>query len=161
MLVGHEIVEISNSQREQEESKLDRMEAEKVFELLCPPILIQLILNNLIDKAKIRDRDYVFSKIKNYSKEVNSNDVFFVVTIHNEFVEAAKDAIKADRSEVAIILISTAIEQILNINYRYLMRYRKIPDDDIYWVIRRSNFTDKVGWLLALIFGLKLDKDFF
>jgi hypothetical protein len=159
MLVGQEIIEVSDSLRENEERELDRMVAEMALQTLYPPILVQLILNDKIDKAKIGDRDYLLSKIKNYSEEVGSENVFFVVTIYEEFIEAAKDAIKADRCEVAIILISTAIEHILNINYSYIMRFRKISDDDIYRVIRRSNFTDKVGWLLVLIFNMKLDEN--
>jgi hypothetical protein len=160
MLIGHEIEEISSSLREREENKLYGMMVDGAFQSICPPVLTQLLLNNLIDKTKIHDRDYLLSKLRNYSKEVESEDVFFVVIIYDEFIEAAKDAIKADKNEVAIILISTAIEHILNINYRYLMRYRKISDEVIYNVIKRFNFSDKVGWLLEFIFDLKLDKSF-
>jgi hypothetical protein len=66
---------------------------------------------------------------------------------------------KANMLEIAVVLISTAIEHTLNINYRFLMRLRHFSDENITEMIKNSNFRSKVGWLMPLVFQMELEPE--
>lgn len=157
MLAGQEIAEITDFFREHKEQEVEAMVMESLLQNLLPNIFIQLILKDKIDKTKINDRDYLLSKVLDRS-EIR-NDIFYVVAFHKNFIEAAREAIEANRSEVAIVLISTVVEHIINIEYRHLMRYREFSDKDITKIIKRNSFEDKLGWLMSLIFEMDLEED--
>lgn len=159
MLVGQEISEITDALKEREKREIDKSEVTWLLRQLAPIVLTQLILNDKIDKTKIGDKGYLFSKLKNYKDDIASCDVFYVTEFHEDFIKAAKEAIEANRLEVAVVLISTVIEHILNINYRIAMRFQKVSDDDITKIIRRSNFEDKTGWLMKFVLKKELEED--
>jgi hypothetical protein len=141
-----------------EEMPLSKEKITFVLKEFVPGILIQLLLNGMIDKSKISDPDYLWSKVINDKSEI-LGDIFYIVNAHKDFLEIAKIAIDTNKQMVAVVLISTAIEHILNSHYRYFMRLSGFTDEDITKVIKNNNFDDKTGWLMTLIFKTELDQN--
>ncbi|MBE7942865.1 hypothetical protein IM725_20080, partial [Ramlibacter aquaticus] len=84
----------------------------------------------------------------------------FLVSIDNSFIESARDAIAVNRSEVAIVLISTVVEHQLNMFYREALNERdNLDDDTITKIIRSNSLSDKTGWLFKLVFQDEIDAD--
>jgi hypothetical protein len=80
------------------------------------------------------------------------------VTIHNTFIEFAKDAIDKKEPMIALVLLATAVEQIINCYYRFFLQYRCVPEEDIIQVIRRNNIDSKIRWLMPIILRCELNK---
>ena len=122
-----------------------KMKLEKTEDLVkqfVPSILIQLLMHGNIDKEKISDSEYLWSKVK-YERSNLASDIFCIVTFHEEFLEVAKKSLDEGKNEAAIVLIATAIEHVLNINYRQIMKFRRFSDEDITKIIKNNNFEDK------------------
>ena len=79
--------------------------------------------------------------------------------IHNEFIEQAKNAVTSGRMKVAIILISTTIEHLLNIYYRQLLLFKELSPETITDIIRRTNVESKIGWLNSLTGQFEIPQD--
>lgn len=124
---------------------------EDLVKQFIPSILIQLLMHRNIDKEKISDSEYLWSKVKDERSNLAS-DIFYIVVFHEQFLEVAKKSLDEGKNEVAIVLIATAIEHVLNINYRQIMKFRGFSDEDITKIIKNNNFEDKIGWLMSLIF---------
>ncbi|VVB72285.1 Uncharacterised protein [uncultured archaeon] len=60
---------------------------------------------------------------------------------------------------VAVVLIVTAIEQLMNVYYRNVLELRGLPQEDITKIIRRCNVDVKIDWLITLVLGHELPKD--
>ena len=71
--------------------------------------------------------------------------------IHEDFAESAEDAIAADRPEVAVVLVATAVEHILNEFYREVLAPRL--SDEVITEVLRSKLHVKLGWLMTLAVG--------
>jgi hypothetical protein len=139
-----------------EEMPLSKEKITFVLKEFVPGILIQLLLNGMIDKSKISDPDYLWSKVINDMGEI-LGDIFYIVNAHKDFLEIAKIAIDTNKQMVAVVLISTTVEHILNCHYRYFMRLSGFTDEDITKIIKNNNFDDKTGWLMTLIFKTELE----
>lgn len=141
-----------------EEMPLSKEKITFVLKEFVPGILIQLLLNGMIDKSKISDPDYLWSKVMDDKSDI-LRDIFYIINAHRDFLEVAKIALDTNKQMVAVVLISTAIEHILNGHYRYFMRLSRFNDDDITKVIKNNNFDDKTGWLMTLIFKTELERN--
>jgi hypothetical protein len=160
MLIGQNIIEIEDFLEERETERELKEISDLILQSLLPNILLQLVLNNKIDKAKIYDRNYLFSKVKDFSREIGGDNIFYIVESHKEFIDAANDAIKTNKNRIAIILIATAIENILNVEYSFLLRLRNFSNNDIYDIIRGNQIPAKIGWLMKLVFEIELEERF-
>jgi hypothetical protein len=144
-----------NQLDDSEEKSEDIKDLVKQF---VPSILIQLLINGKIDQGKISDSKYLWSKVKNERSDLVS-EIFYIVSFHEEFLEVAKDSLDNGKNEVAIVLIATAIEHVLNINYRQIMKFRRFSDENITLIIKNNNFEDKIGWLMSLFFEKDLEPE--
>jgi len=160
MLIGQHIKEIEDFLEERETERELKEFCDLISQSLLPNILLQLMLNNKIDKTKIHDRDYLLSKATDFSREIGGDNIFYIVETHKEFIDAANDALKANKYRLAILLIATAIENILNIEYSFLLRLRNFSNNDIYDIIRGNQIPAKIGWLMKLVFEIELDENF-
>ncbi len=125
---------------------------------LVPGILIQLLINGKIDNEKMSDSNYLWSKVINERKDISS-DIFYIVDFHDDFLEVARHSMDNGKKEVAIVLIATTIEHVLNMNYRQIMRVSGFLDQDSTKVIKNNNFEDKTSWLMSLIFKKDLEPE--
>jgi len=160
MIIGQAITEIEEFFKEREIEHEENVFIDLITQSILPNILIQLIMNNKIDKTKIHDRNYLISKATNFQKEIGGHNIFYIVEPHKEFIDAANEAIKANKYRLGIILIATAIENILNMEYSFLLRLRNFSNNDIYEIIRGTPIPAKIGWLMKLVFGMELEEDF-
>jgi hypothetical protein len=160
VLIGEKIEGMSSDQEEiadfLRKRRTDKDEAKELFRDIAPSIIIQLILKGEIEKSKIHDREYILSKIR--GGKLN-RDTFFIVSIHDDFLEFARNAIESDNQMIAIVLVATAIEHLLNIYYRQVMLVGGISGEDITKIIRASNFEAKMGWLMSIIFKIELEQE--
>jgi uncharacterized protein YutE (UPF0331/DUF86 family) len=77
----------------------------------------------------------------------------------NQLIEAARDAIKQERIPVAIILVATSIEHVVNIFYREILEKRyKLSSDEATDAIR-SNFQTKLSWLLKILSNHEISEE--
>lgn len=160
MLIGQEITEIEDFLEERGKEQESKECSDLISRSVLPNILLQLILNNKIDKTKINDPDYLLSKAKDFRKEIGGHNIFYIVESHKEFIDAAKEAINANKYRIGFLLIATAIENVLNMEYSFLLRLRNFSNNDIYEIIRGNQIPAKIGWLMKLVFEMELDENF-
>ena len=80
-------------------------------------VLREMFSRGLIAPERVNDPDYLWPVIlKNFDEIVP--DVEMATAIHDSFLDVAEFAIDADEPAVAVVLVATAIEHILNIYYR-------------------------------------------
>ena len=160
MLIGQDVTEIGDF-LEDRERKREQEETEKyIVESFLPNIILKMILLNRIDKTKIHDRDYILSKLVEYNREAGSNNVFYHIEAHEEFIDAARNAVKSNNHRLAILLAATSIENILNIEYSIILKLRNFSNKDIKDVMRGNQIRAKIGWLMKLVLQMELDNDF-
>lgn len=121
-------------------------------------IVLELIREGTLDRARVNDRGYILQMVTANIVPCADN-ASFIFTLHDEFLEAAREAVTAGRRPVAIVLLATAIEQGVNVFYRLALgTVRNAPETDITEVIRGSNIRPKLGWLMRLASGSELDE---
>jgi hypothetical protein len=136
------------------EKEVGRIVKNRVF-----PVLIRaLIAKKILDIDRLEEGDYILSTIKENTELID--DLRMIVSIDENFIESARDAIEMHRPEVAIVLITTVIEHQLNILYREaLLEHDNLDDDSITEIIRNNTISDKTGWLFNLILRDEMDYD--
>jgi hypothetical protein len=113
------------------------------------PIVLRTMLNRgLIDLDRTHDERYLWHVVM-----ANLRDMlpYFqaVVEIQYDFLEVAQQAMDAGKPMVAVVLVATAVEQLINMYYRDLLCARGLPEPEITEIIR-SNIDPKLGWLFSL-----------
>jgi len=129
----------------------------KIFaEKLLPVLIRKLIIAGMLDTAKLSEADYILSVVKSHPEFVK--DLAFIVSIDDDFLESARDAIAVNRPEVAIILIATIVEHQLNMFYREaLNEHDGLDDESITKIIRSNSLSDKTSWLFKLVLRDEMD----
>jgi hypothetical protein len=99
--------------------------------------------------------DLVWAKLDDVIPEMN-----LTLLVHVDFIEVATHAVDANKPQVALVLIATAIEQILNAGTRWLLEESKgLSTRQATEVIRRTNIHAKLTWLSELIAPHPLDEN--
>ena len=125
--------------------------------LILPIILQDLIRQGHLDATRVNDTDYVRNMLHEHLDELVHN-INWVTGIDEGFMNSAREAVDADRLEVAIVLIAVTIEHRLNMFYRVaLSEIGGFSLEDTTEVIRNSNARDKTGWLLKLVSKQEMD----
>jgi hypothetical protein len=70
--------------------------------------------------------------------------------VDDQFIESAQEAVTANRPAVAVVLIATAIEHILNMFYREVLETKSDLSTEDTTNVLRSTFHTKLGWLMLL-----------
>jgi hypothetical protein len=123
-----------------------------------PALIRILIAKKILDVNRLSEGDYILSVIKENTEFID--DIRFIVSIDEDFIESARDAIAIHRPEVAIVLIATVIEHQLNILYREaLSEHENLDDDSTTKIIRNNTLSDKISWLFNLVLRDKMDHD--
>lgn len=122
-------------------------------------ILNSLILDGTIDKDKAHDPGYLQELVLMNAYILDEPSFSRIVEIHHEFCDSARKMIEDKKPIVAIVLLCTAIEQILNLYYRHFLNAQGISDDEITKIIKRNNFDIKTGWLMTLVVGHEFPPD--
>jgi hypothetical protein len=125
------------------------------FRFFLPGIIELLLSKGLIDLTKASDRLYLLSVVRqNLSLSLEDlKDTGAGVRLDVEFLDNAIHAIKNDNRAVAIVLISTAIEHILNVYLYALLTYKRVSANGATNAIRRTNVEDKMSWLVTILGG--------
>lgn len=119
----------------------------KLIDQLKPSLLQMLLLDEKLDRSRLSDISYVKAVLDENFEEL-IKEVEIRISLENDLLLSAKEAIQADRPEVAIILMATAIEHKLNEFLRDVLQVR-LPDEVITEAVR-SNMPAKMGWLMIL-----------
>lgn len=129
----------------------------KMFKERILPLLVRkLITDEILDTSRLSEADYVLSEIKAHPEFIDT--LKFFVSIDDNFIKSARDAIAANRPEVAIVLISTAIEHQLNMFYRETLdECNKLDEDTATRIIKSNSLHDKTGWLFKLTLQRDMD----
>jgi hypothetical protein len=122
-------------------------------------ILNRLVLDGMIDKDKAHDPEYLEKLVLKNTYILDEPSFSRIIEIHHEFCASARKMIDDNKPIVAIVLLCTAIEQILNLYYRYFLTFQGISDEDITKIIKRNNFDIKTGWLMTLVVGREFPPD--
>jgi hypothetical protein len=117
-------------------------------------IIEKLLDDALIDRSRLMEDQYVWSTIRK-NKDI-MREMGVIDEPHHEFSDFAKTAFERKKHEAAIVLIATAIEQSINVFYRYALQAKDLFTEDEITEIIKSNLPAKTGWLLALISGYRL-----
>jgi hypothetical protein len=112
-------------------------------------VLREMFSRGIIDSERVDDIDYLRSVILENFDEIVP-DVEMLTAIHNNFLDVAEYAIDADKPAVAVVLVATAIEHILNLHYRDLLMRKGMDQKEVKSVIRSTRMEAKTGWLMAL-----------
>jgi hypothetical protein len=130
----------------------------RVAELVLPVIVANLIREGLLDKTRLSDAQYIRSVILD-NDEIFDN-VRAIVSIYDNFIESAREAVVADRLEVAVVLVAVVIEHHLNSFYREALEdLGMLVEGDVTEMIRNSNVRDKTGWLFRLVSEQDMDDE--
>lgn len=114
------------------------------------PLLVREMLSrNLINIERKEDSDYLWDVVLKH--DYLTQEISFSIRIHDEFIQQSKISIKRKDYFVAIILLATAIEHILNLYFVERLHLQKISGSEIREVIRKTNLDAKTGWLLSII----------
>ncbi len=147
--------------RDKNSSKTKEEIYHSVVQTTIPLILEKLLAKGLIDINRIDDHKYL-NKIIRQSIEApelaveKGNQEYIVegieltVTFHQDFIEIAEYAIENGKLCVAVILLATTIEHILNIYLRIILSNRGLPSEEITRTIRRSNFHSKIEEFISI-----------
>lgn len=139
------------------DSDADKNIEREVLRKFIVGILHVLVKENKIDMTKTYDPIYLANIVSEYESILDDADG--IIEIHHEFIDAAKEAIKNDKPIIAVVLLSTSVEQILNLHYRLALLMKGLSNEDITQILKRSNSDAKVGWLTSLVFGFKLSNE--
>lgn len=128
-----------------------------MMEKFLPGLIRMLIVDGTLDASRLSEVDYIFSVVEANS-ELAAKLKYFV-SIDDDFLESARDAIAANRPEVALVLIATVVEHQLNMFYREALSEcnGQLDEDDITRVIKSSQLADKTGWLFKFVLEDELD----
>ena len=142
-----------------ESSNIDHDQIKNLLTKIMPAIVRNLLLEGRVDKDKLNDKEYMLNALEKNRDIIDELGV--VLIMHEHFLKSAQDAIAANRPEVAVVLIATAIEQIINSFYREVLEEKGLLSaDEITELIRTTNFAAKIGWLLAIIAEYDVENDF-
>jgi hypothetical protein len=125
-------------------------------------VVEKLLHDGILERGRLADHEYVWSKVRTNSVSI-LEEMGVIAEPYADLVNFARTAIENGKREAAILLIATAIEQRLNVFYRYALIARNLltnllTEDEICDIIR-SNLPPKTSWLLALISGHRLSDE--
>ena len=120
-------------------------------EMMFPQILYSLLKTGDLDRERLDDYEYVWSIIDSHLDSMITNEMKVIVHLEGGFLEFARHAFVANKPEVAIVLVATAIEHTVNAFFRDLLDLQQIPEYLIVEILKNNNIRDKLGWLLFLL----------
>jgi HEPN domain-containing protein len=139
--------------------KLGSMPADNALKLL-PGFVFRLLQLGRIDKERSGDPEYLWSVLLD---DANIRDIAqeyeFVIRIDDQFLDMAKEAIDSNKHAVAVVLIATAVEHLVNIFYRMLGDHKGLSPEVITQVIRTHNIHTKISWLMSLTVQRELSQE--
>ncbi len=124
-------------------------------------LLHRLLLRNLISVEELNDSEKVQQVIE-ANRDILKEDTW-IYLVHDKFIRYAKEAFEKKDNEVGVVLLATAIEQIVNSTYREMLQIKGLfSDNEITEIIRNNNIAPKLTWLLTLVsdYEYELDDDF-
>lgn len=157
-------MEHSDIEYEENESDIEAPWTRDLRILVTPYFLHFLLSHEVIDVNRIEDRDYVRTAVRGYLKKrlespETIDDWDVIQVIDDDFTLSARDAVRAGRKFVALVLIATAIEHKINMFYRDVLEVKcGLRRDEVTKAIRIDSEA-KLGWLLALVSGHELSAD--
>lgn len=121
----------------------------EIGEGFLPVLLLEMLRRGLIDLDRLHDPQYVLSVLRTHSGTVLC-DLTFMVECHHHFLEYAETAVEAGHLDIAVVMVATAVEHLLNMYYREILSLRHLPPSQVREAIRTTNSRSKVGWLMSL-----------
>lgn len=112
-------------------------------------VLRTLFAKGCIDTDRFDDADYLWATISSEFRAVVP-EVMLTRSIYDPMLKAADEAIESDERAVAIILIATAVEHVLNLHLHDFFELKGLTREEISTVLR-SNMHSKISWLLKLV----------
>lgn len=122
-------------------------------------ILRTLIYEGKLDKCRLDDRDYLHNSLDTHFDAVFGR-LRPVIDVHDEFLASAREAVAANKIQVAVVLLAVAVEQNVNTFYRFALDFnRDLCESDNTEIVRNNNIRPKLGWLMLLVSECALDAD--
>lgn len=120
-----------------------------------PQVLVLLALRemfsqDLIDPDKINEPEYLWNAVLDHHNEV-VRDIEFQTAIYRPFLDVAEYALDIDQPAVAVVLVATAVEHILNLHFRDMLTRKGFDEKQVKSVIRSCRMEAKTGWLMQLV----------
>ena len=133
-----------------------KIENELIRDFVLPTLLKALIKRNMIDPSKSNSKEYLWNLVRENTDLINECN--FVLEIQKQFINCAKEQFSLNNYSVGVVLIATSIEQVININLRFLLENFDLSQDEITQVIRSTNIDSKLGWILKIL-SIELSDD--
>ena len=136
------------------------LEAARVFlkfvEKNLSTILGYLLYKKLLNTNELSNPEFVWNKVLDNWSELQEN-IGVVIELDQQFISASQDAIKANRLEVAVVLLAISVEHRVNIFYRAVLEAQgRLTSKEITEAIKATNIRDKIGWFLTLVSGYEV-----
>ena len=132
----------------------------KMIEAMLPSLIHRLLSSGKITTDQVENPEEIF-RIINENADTLFAEFQYIEIIHEEFIDAAKDAFDRGKLEIGVVLLASAIEQIINTFYRNCLESKGMFEDrEITEIIQANNYASKIGWLLTLVGNWELDDDF-
>ncbi len=113
-------------------------------------LLHALLIRGLIQPDELNDPQKVKQAIE--SNRAIFRELNWIYLLHEKFVNSAKEAFEKKDVEVGVVLLATAVEQIVNSFYRMMLETKGIMTEaEITEIIRNNNIAPKLSWLLTLV----------
>ena len=120
------------------------------------------MVHYLVKKGKYKNADLnsQLQLVKILVENANEcPEIDAIISVGQDFVEWSKRAVDEGDYFVAVVLIATALEQELNICYRFLFREDGLADEEITRIIKNHNIDSKLTWLLKVAARTQLDEE--
>jgi hypothetical protein len=124
---------------------------------IAPSLFREMLKRGLIDPARKSDPAYLLKAFRSNTRIID--DVPVVWNLYSGFIRIAELAVDNDEPEVAIVLLATAVDHILNIYYVERLAPRGLSEKDVALMIRSLNTEAKMGWLNSLTGPLEIPDD--
>ncbi|MEK4431716.1 hypothetical protein MHB54_21375 [Paenibacillus sp. FSL M7-0802] len=130
----------------------------KILDILYPNLISNLLINDLIDTARLDDKEYIRKVI---SENLHLIDEMKIqVTEYHSFIEGMKSEIDQSRLKTAVVLGGTCIEHIMNHFYQDVLPLLfDLDQGEINKVIGSLKLPDKIGWFYKITTKVGLPKE--
>jgi hypothetical protein len=115
---------------------------------MMPSVLREMLNQDLINPDERLNREYLWDVVHS-NKEV-LEAVKVTTQIHDGFIEIVEYAISSDNPQVAVVLLATVVEHLLNLYYGERLTIQGLSKKDVTQIIRAHSIDAKTGWLIPL-----------
>lgn len=119
-------------------------------------VLIEMLCKGRIDRSRLHDENYVMDTMSQLLPEGSA-----VIQMHDDFFKRSQVEFEAGREEIAIVLLATGFEHLVNHFYQdcLALKFTALTRTETTEMIRSINIKPKLTWLYKVVTDSQLDDE--